>query len=174
MVFFIYKDDVVINDVLEKKLMDNSKLFYHSCLNVDYIEEKGLNRIIDLLISLQLDTEISLKPNDLSLLIAKLDELQVFSLLPIMPTVDMRNPDSYVLTALQGGFYLPDKDYYADGATMGVYIIALTRIFTVLLPKLENRNETEFDFLAIAESVARIERQLALAAKKKEEMLGIL
>ncbi|MBI3565773.1 MAG: M13 family metallopeptidase [Elusimicrobia bacterium] len=160
----------VLGDILEKTAADSAPKdaarrkigdYYASCMDEAGVEAKGLAPY-----AAEFDAVAALKsPKDLPALAARLHKLGAPALFAFTSAQDYTDASTMIAFADQGGFALPDRDYYLTDAfktERAAYAEHLRRMFK-LAGDAEKRAAEE------ADAVLRVETALAAAAMGRVE-----
>ncbi|GLD97065.1 hypothetical protein PINS_up005748 [Pythium insidiosum] len=136
--------------------------FYESCVNAPDLDTSAVSYVAELLSRIRLQNST----HDLLTHAGRLDQaLGVSSFFSVDVQADPTDPDTDVLTLMQGGLTLPSREYYLDSTKLGKYSQLFEKyvadIFTV--EELNQHNATQFTANVLESEVAFAEISLTNA-----------
>jgi len=144
----------------DKQTFNQLKNIYESCINVDKIEEKGKEPLIQLLQKLKLSEQ---EGNDVSSLMVKLHNIGTSVFFDMSVEADQNNPDINVIYLGQSGLGLPSKEYYEEEDIIAVYKETIQDMF-------ENIFDDRNDFDTTADIIINFEKKLAEVTVPSQDM----
>jgi len=163
------------NKDYDKKIFQQLKDIYSTCIDTDKIEEKGKKPLTDLLSKLNINDDDADYTNadTLTKLLVKLHNYGSSAFFNMAVAADQKNPDLNVIYVGQSGLGLPSKEYYEEEEILATYKETIKNMLTIVFDQSVNssaRHNKERNFDTNAEMIVEFEKELAKYTVPSQDM----
>jgi len=151
----------------DKKMFNQLKDIYNTCLDTEKIESIGKEPLINLIEKLNInkDKENYKDIDTLTKLMIKLHNYGSSAFFDMAVAADQKNPDLNVIYIGQSGLGLPSKEYYEEEEIISIYRETIKNMFANIF---DDQPKEKLD--ALADLIINFEKQLAKVTVPSQDM----